>query len=517
MNLRSDRRGRACPVPARPPGAYRECSAFSWSTTEAEGGRPYDFITQFKGLLLLAALFNVCVPLAQESSTRPNVLFLAVDDLNHWVGHLDGHPGTLTPNIDRLAGQGVTFSRAYAAAPLCNPSRVSLLTGVMPSHSGIYGNFETLREQLPDAVTLPQYFRQNGYSVKGGGKIFHAGPGDDEAWDGFFLTDAKSKWLEGEVPKEKPKRQQTGMWAPWGPSSSDVGTMMDAKVADHVIAELEVQHDKPFFLAYGTYRPHLPWNVPQSYFDMHPTESVVLPTVIENDLDDVPPFGRKLAAEVLDISNNRDHAAEGGDHANVLKYNQWTAAVRGYLASITFADAQVGRVLDALADSPHADDTIVVLWGDHGYHLGQKEHWRKHTLWEDGLRTTLVITAPGFASNARSDRVVGLLDLYPTLIELAGLEPREGMDGQSLVPLLREPDLPWPRPAVSTYGFQNHSMRTERWRYIRYHDGTEELYDHNEDPNEWTNLAAPPVKDEYREVMDELARHFPEINVPGPD
>ena len=218
----------------------------------------------------------------------------------------------------------------------------------------------------------------------------------------------------------------------------------------------------------------------------------------------------------MDISNNRNVAAEGGDHANVLRYNQWRSAVQGYLASITFADAQVGKVLDALAKSPHAENTIIVLWGDHGYHLGQKEHWRKHTLWEDGLRTTLVISAPGFGSNVRSDRVVSLLDLYPTLIELAGFEPREEMDGQSLVPLLREPDLPWPQPVVSTYGFQNHSIRTERWRYIRYHDGTEELYDHDVDPNEWTNLAVAPVADTYREVMEQLARHFPEVNMPGP-
>ncbi|MYA15872.1 MAG: sulfatase [Gammaproteobacteria bacterium] len=468
--------------------------------------------------LLLFALFNVGVTQAQESPTRPNVLFIAVDDLNHWVGHLDGHPGTLTPNIDRLAGRGVTFSRAYAAAPLCNPSRLSLLTGVMPAHSGIYGNFETLREQLPDAVTLPQYFRQHGYTVKGGGKIFHAGSGDEEAWDEFFPAAGKSKAPQGKALQEKSKKTpKAGMWAPWGPSTSDDSSTTDAQIADRIVAELEGQHGKPFFLAYGTYKPHLPWNVPRRYFEMHPMESVVLPTVIESDLADIPPFGRRLAAEVLDISNDRNFAAEDGDHANVLRYNQWRPAVQGYLASITFADAQVGKVLDALADSPCADKTIVVLWGDHGYHLGQKEHWRKHTLWEDGLRTTLVISGPGFGRDSRSDRVVSLLDLYPTLIELAGLEPRDGMDGQSIVPLLREPDLDWPRPVVSTYGFQNHSLRTERWRYIRYHDGTEELYDHDADPNEWTNLAAAPVEDEHREVMTRLARHFPQVNVPGPE
>ena len=461
-------------------------------------------------ILLLSALFNVSLSLAQEHAARPNVLFIAVDDLNHWVGHLDSHPGTLTPNIDRLAGKGVTFSRAYSAAPLCKPSRVSLLTGVMPARSGVYGNFEALRQQLPDAVTLPQYFRQHGYSVKGGGKIFHSGSGDEESWDEYFLAGNSN------APREQASSTQTGMWNPWGPSTLDDRAMNDARIADRIIAELVTQHDRPFFLAYGTYKPHLPWRVPRQYFEMHPRESVVLPMVLENDLDDVPPFGRRLAAEVLDISNNRDFATPGGDHANVLRHNQWQAAVQGYLASITFADAQVGRVLDALADSPHADDTIVVLWGDHGYHLGQKEHWRKHTLWEEGLRTTLVISAPGYTgSNVRSDRVVSLLDLYPTLIELAGLEPRQGMDGQSIVPLLQQPDLPWSRPAVSTYGFQNHSIRTERWRYIRYHDGTEELYDHEVDPNEWTNLAVAPVAARYREVIDQLARYLPEVNVPG--
>ena len=471
-------------------------------------------------ILLLSALLGVGVSSAGEP--RQNVLFIAVDDLNHWVGHLDGHPGTRTPNIDRLASEGATFSRAYGAAPLCNPSRVSLLTGVMPAHSGVYGNFEELREQLPDAVTLPQYFRRHGYSVKGAGKIFHRSlPGDDDAWDEYFAS-WKSTLKKADAEKESPPQKKSkftieGMWAPWGPLDADDSEMIDAQNADRIIAELEGVHDKPFFLAYGTHQPHLSWEVPRKYFEMHPRDSVVLPKVIDNDLDDIPPFGRRLAAEVLDISNDIDHAAPGGDHANVLKYNQWQAAVQGYLASISFADAQVGRVLDALAESPHAGNTIVALWGDHGYHLGQKEHWRKHTLWEDGLRTTLVISAPGIAGrNVRSDRVVSLLDLYPTLIELAGLDPREGMDGQSLVPLLKQPDLPWSRPVVSTYGFQNHSIRTERWRYIRYHDGTEELYDHDADPYEWTNLAVEPVNDEYREVMNQLAAHLPEVNVPAP-
>jgi len=469
---------------------------------------------------LVWVLAQSAVCSAEDS--RPNVLFIAVDDLNHWVGHLDGHPGTLTPNIDELASEGVSFSRAYAAAPLCNPSRVSLLTGVMPSRSGVYGNFEKLEVHLPDAITLPQYFRSQGYQVKGSGKIFHNPYGDnsteqsfDEFYNAFKIVKTKSG---SKGYKEDPKRKRLSkeeMWAPWGPVDIDDGDMLDAKNADWVIAELQNPQHRPFFLAYGTQKPHLNWNVPRKYYDMHPEVSIVLPKVIDDDLSDIPAFGKKLATEVLDISNNRNFSTPGGDHNNVLKFNQWEAAVRGYLASISFADAQVGRVLDALAKSQFADNTIIVLWGDHGWHLGQKEHWRKHTLWEDGLRTTLVIASPTVTRRgSRSDRVVSLLDIYPTLIELAGLEPREGLDGQSLVPLLKEPKLPWPRPVVSTYGHQNHSIRTERWRYIRYYDGTEELYDHDRDPYEWSNLAAIPVEKKHRTVINRLKKSLPVTNSP---
>ncbi|MEM7365619.1 MAG: sulfatase, partial [Pseudomonadota bacterium] len=383
--------------------------------------------------------------------------------------------------------------------------------------------FEQLTDKLPDAVTLPELFRQEGYIVKGAGKIFHRGGGEEAWWDEFFgprwaKKPGNSKTPAAKGARSKSKSQQTEMWAPWGPSDVDDSQMGDAITADYIVGELRREHDQPFFLAYGTSKPHLDWRVPTQYYALHPKESVVLPSVIKGDLDDIPPFGRKLAAEVLDISNNRNFAVPGGDHANVLRYNQWESAVQGYLAAISFADAQVGKVLDALDRSPYADNTIVVLWGDHGWHLGQKEHWRKHTLWEDGLRTTLVISAPGYsARGARSDRPVSLLDIYPTLVELVGIVPQEGLDGQSLVPLLMQPDRPWPRPVVSTYGYQNHSIRTERWRYIRYHDGTEEFYDHTDDPHEWTNLAATPVKRKHRRMMEKLAKHFPQINVAAHD
>ncbi|MFL2528780.1 MAG: sulfatase [Candidatus Azotimanducaceae bacterium] len=471
-------------------------------------------IRKWCSVFIVSGFFQSAISFAED--TRPNILFIAVDDLNHWVGHLDGHPGTLTPNIDELASEGITFSRAYAAAPLCNPSRVALLTGIMPARSGVYGNYERLEEQLPDAITLPQYFRSQDYQVKGAGKIFHSLYGDDstdQSFDEFYRPYKGLKVKSGKEGLKPQSKTETEMWAPWGPVDLDDDDMLDAKNADWIIAELKNPQDKPFFLAYGTQKPHLNWKVPRKYYDMHPEESIVLPEVIDDDLFDIPPFGRRLAAEVLDISNNRNFSVPGGDHNNVLKFDQWEAAVRGYLASITFADAQVGRVLDALAESPYSDNTIIVLWGDHGYHLGQKEHWRKHTLWEDGLRTTLVIAAPTVTlRDSRSDRVVSLVDIYPTLIELAGLTSRDELDGQSLVPLLKDPELPWSRPVVSTYGHQNHSIRTERWRYIRYHDGTEELYDHERDPNEWRNLAAAPVAKNHRVVMDRLRKNFPIIN-----
>jgi len=251
--------------------------------------------------------------------------------------------------------------------------------------------------------------------------------------------------------------------------------------------------------------------VPRKYFDMHPLESIELPETLESDRDDLPAFGKKLAAEVYAVSDARNFSTHGEDHAMVLKHDQWHRAVQSYLATISFADAHVGRLLDALDESEHAEDTIVVLWGDHGWHLGQKQHWRKHALWEVATRTTLIISSPqGTQRDVTSPRPVSLIDLYPTLVELSGVPGRTGLDGQSLVPLLGNPQLEWSRPVLTTYGYRNHSVRTERWRYIEYHDGGKELYDHDADPNEWTNLASLP---EYASVVEELAAFLPATNV----
>ncbi len=444
----------------------------------------------------------LCHPAVSEE--RPNVLFIAVDDLRDWVGHLGGYLQAKTPNMDRLAERGVSFTRAYCAAPLCNPSRISLLTGIAPSNSGIYGNGERLRQKLPKAVTLMQYFRAAGYTVRGSGKIFHGTRAyDADSWDDYFVPARAKTKLQPKRDKDLPK----SAWTPWGPLSVEDEELFDGKVANWVVSQLERSQEKPFFLAFGLTKPHLPWYVPQKYFDLHPLDSIQLPATREGDLDDIPAFGQRLAREVYDPSGERNFATPGGDHANVIANQQWHTAVQSYLATISFADAQIGRVLDALEQSEHADNTLIVLWGDHGWHLGEKEHWRKHALWDVSTRTPLIISAPDrVAKGEICDRPVSLIDLYPTLIDLCDLPKRNGLDGQSLLPLLRNPEIEWERPVVITYGLNNHAVQTHRWRYIQYRDGTMELYDHGNDPHEWTNLASAP---ENKEVISKLQEALP--------
>ena len=438
------------------------------------------------------------------TAQSPNVLFIAVDDLRDWVGHLGGHPTATTPHIDPLAKRGVSFTRAYCSAPLCNPSRISLLTGVAPSKSGVYGNGEKLRQKLPAAVTLMQHFRASGYPVRGAGKLFHGTSAyDKDSWDFYFKSSGSKKHRvkrDSSLPKSA--------WVPWGALACSDDEMLDGINAKWIITELKKPQEKPFFLAYGLTKPHLTWSVPQKYFDLHPLEGIKLPPTKKGDLDDLPAFGKKLAREVYDPSGERDFAVKpNGDHANVIVNNQWLKAVQAYLATISFADAQIGRVLDALDRSGHADNTIIVLWGDHGWHLGEKNHWRKHALWDVSTRTPLIFSAPqGVAKDKLCQRPVSLIDISPTLIDLCELPKRRGLDGQSLKSLLENPERKWDRPVVITYGLNNHAVQTERWRYIRYRDGGQELYDHERDPNEWTNLASIP---KYSSVKTELANSLP--------
>ena len=274
--------------------------------------------------------------------------------------------------------------------------------------------------------------------------------------------------------------------------------MGDWQVADWIIGQLDKNHEKPFFLACGFFRPHLPWYVPQEYFDMYPIEKISLPNVKDDDLDDIPEAGWKMAKPE-------------GDHARVIKHDAWRKAVQGYLASVSFVDDCVGRVVNALDKSPNRDSTIIVLWSDHGWHLGEKLHWRKFALWEEATHNVLMFIAPGEISpGGRCEVPVNLLDIYPTLIDLCQLTPKKELEGISLVPLLKDPKTKWERPTVTTHGRNNHSVRSQRWRYIRYADGTEELYDHTKDEMEWNNVAGNP---EFVSFKQQLAEWLPSKNV----
>ena len=438
--------------------------------------------------------YSILARLVVADAVRPNVLLIAIDDLNDWVGCLGGHPDVQTPSLDALASRGVSFTHAYCSAPACNPSRASLLTGIRPSTSGVYHNSQPWRPVMPDAVTLPQLFKEQGYEVRGRGKIFH----------GRF-PDQESSWHEY-IPKGRdplpPNRPLNGIpdtaHFDWGPVEVPDEEMDDTKVANWGVEFLRQQHGGPFFLGCGFFRPHLPWYVPPKYFEMYPVDGVALPNVNEDDLDDVPEIGRKMARPE-------------GDHKRVTETNNWRRAVQGYLACISFVDTQIGKVLDALYSSPYAEDTIVVLWGDHGWHLGEKLHWRKFALWEEATHAPLMFVAPGVTlAGEPCDRTTSFLDIYPTLVELCGLEPpHDQLEGVSLAPLLQEPAAAWERPALTTHGRNNHSVRSEAWRYIRYRDDTEELYDEGNDPLEWTNLADRP---EHAELKAELARWLPKVN-----
>lgn len=436
----------------------------------------------------------------KAAAPKKSVLFVAIDDLNDWVGCLGGHPNTSTPNLDRLAGEGVLFTSAHCAAPLCNPSRAALMTGRRPSSTGVYLNTQPYHgsQALKGVPTLNAHFKANGYTVLGSGKIYHGtyGPfADTEGWHDYGQP--KQDYRLASQPPLAGAAAQAHF--DWGATAGGDDEMNDYHVVDWVSGHLKKKRAEPLFLACGIYKPHLPWYIPKKYFDLHPLESIQLPRVKEDDLDDVPATGRKFALAQ-------------GDHARVTKANAWKQGVQAYLAAISFADAQVGRLMRALETGPYANDMTVVLWSDHGWHLGEKLHWRKFTLWERSTRNVLMMKAPGVTrAGGRCDRPVSMMDIYPTMMELTGAGAPAGLEGQTLGPWLRRPGLEKKDPVVTTYGFRNHAVRSQQWRYIRYADGGEELYDRAKDPDEWTNVAARP---EHTKVKAELAGWLPKHDEP---
>ena len=457
-----------------------------------------------RSTVTLVLSFLLPLPAQGAETNRPNVLFIAIDDLNDWVGCLGGHPQVKTPNIDRLASRGVSFTNAHCQAPICMPSRTSLLTGTYPWQNGVYMIEQEFcnAPALKDAVTLPRYFRNHGYRTLAAGKIYHRHQDTADEWDQWGGRYGW-KWMGDLVGSEGVSGLPNPSIFDFGPLPVEDAQMNDARVTQWGIDRLADQHDKPFFLAVGLITPHLPLFTPQQYYDMYPLDTVQLPPVLPGDLDDLPPLGRKFT---------RYFDTTPLCHLNILRCGVWNKAVASYLACASFTDMCVGRLLDALDKSPHAKNTVIVLWSDHGFHLGEKMHWEKRSLWEESTRVPLVFATPdGVSAGIQCSRPVGLIDIYSTLVELCGLPAKQDLQGHSLVPLLKNPSQAWEYPALTTHHPGNHAVRTERWRYIHYVNGDEELYDHDNDPHEWKNLANDL---KFADVKKRLATHLPTSNAP---
>jgi choline-sulfatase len=445
-------------------------------------------------LSLIAALCG-----SASAAQKPNVLLISCDDLNDWVGFLGGHPQARTPHMDALAARGTVFTNTHCQSPLCNPSRTSLLTGLRPTTTGVYALAPWFRTSPPlkNHETLFQYFHKHGYRTMTCGKVFHdAYPPKEGRADGAEVD----VWglAGGFSPRPKQKFVHTPddiALMDWGPFPDKDEECFDHDVGTWAVQQLKNPPKEPFFLAVGFRHPHVPCYAPQKWFDLYPEESLKVPPVKDGDRDDLPRFASYLHWKLPEPR---------------LKWlqqsNQWRPLVRAYLASVSYVDWQVGRVLAALTESGREKDTIVILWSDHGWHLGEKRITGKNTLWERSTRVPLVFAGPGVAAGAKCSRPVELLDLYPTLAAFCSLPPQPGLEGSSLVPQLKDATATRERPALTTHNPGNHAVRTERWRYIRYADGSEELYDRDSDPNEWTNRAAEPA---FAELKKSLGKWMP--------
>ncbi|HUS87072.1 MAG TPA: sulfatase [Bacteroidales bacterium] len=467
-----------------------------------------------------------CINNSAEIIEKPNILLISIDDLNNWIEPMGGHPQSLTPNLAAFAGNAVMFNNAYCASPSCNPSRTALFTGKHTYVTGLYNNPQVWRDVVNDELTLPEYFMNHGYWTGGAGKIYHGNMPDPRSWNEYYPSKIKHmpdyylpaidsvtgdtlfRMQDNEIREDDPKGITfnmpyfKGMYVAfdWAPVPYSTGETGDFSSVRWIIDQLDSKHDKPFFLACGLYRPHLPWYVPQEYYDKFPIDSIKLPNIYNEDWEDLPELARRTA--------------NGRYHRQVTDAGQWEEAVQGYLASINYADHLAGTVLDALERSEYAENTIVVIFSDHGWQLGEKQHWRKFALWENVINSVLMIRVPkgskGLPEGSRDGITcfsnVSLLDIFPTLTELCGLPSKEGITGESLIPFLEKPDSLTNRAIISTLGHNHYSVRKEEWHYIIYDNKEEELYNLKTDPEEWYNLAGRP---ESKEVVEDLKEYLP--------
>ena len=451
-------------------------------------------------ILLLLFLHSLAVSQANASqtetarsspATKQNVVMICIDDLNDWVGFMGGNPETRTPHLDALAKRGRAFTNAHCVVPVCSPSRISVIAGL---HATTHGSYElgpsyTSIPRLDHAPTMHATFRQHGYKTLTGGKVLHHGFKGRLAKDIDVVLHGRHG---GPRPKE-PFHWNPRVWD-YGPYPETDEQMDDMKLAKAAAAFLKKPATQPFFMSVGFFRPHVPMYVPPRWFSHFDRSALTLPAAPPEDMSDIPM-----------IFQNMNQIAP--THAQVQMAGQWRGFVQAYLASTAFVDHCVGTLLAGLTSGPNADNTLIVLWSDHGFHLGEKQHWAKRTLWEESTRVPLIIAGNGITPGQPCEEAVSLVDLYPTLMELCDLEAKTQLDGTSLAPQLADPQTPRKQPVVISSFEGNHAIRSRRWRYIRYQDDSEELYDHSKDSREYTNLA---TEQEYASVIAELATYLPQ-------
>jgi len=448
-----------------------------------------------------ALLAFVCLGVQLGAKEKPNILFIAIDDQNDWIGYMGGHPLIKTPNIDQLAASGTAFTNAHCQSPLCNPSRTSLMIGRRPGSTGIYGLAPWFRnlEEFKDVVSLPQYLKKHGgYTSYSTGKIYHGGYGRKKTDKEF---DHLGPGASGRpFPKKKIVTTPFGNhklvdWGVFDHKDEDKG---DYKVGTWAVEQLDAKPQEPFFLSVGFFLPHVPCYTTEKWWNMYPGTDCVLPEILENDRADTPRFSWYLHWYLPEVRRKF-----------LEDTNEWHNLARSYLACTTFVDSQVGRVLEALKRNKFEKNTIVVLWSDHGWHIGEKGITGKNTLWDDGTRVPLVFAGPGVKPGQICAKPAELLDIYPTLIDLLNLPKNKTLEGHSLLPQLKDATAARKWPAITTHNHDNHGIRSEHWRFIQYADGSRELYDMRKDPNEWHNLANDP---KYADVVKEHLQFVPKNN-----
>ncbi len=438
---------------------------------------------------------------AFSQPTHPNVLFIFIEDLNDWLGVM-GHPDAITPNLDAFAQTGVLFTNAHCSGPACNPSRTGMFTSLKCATTGVYYNGEDWRSRLPNNYkTMPDEFIDAGYYNVGSGKFYHPPFMDTEPWHEVFRGLPPPHLLNGGDPyqpyhpwigQDQQLNDNTDFL--WGPNDSPMNSFQDEARSDFMNDRLLGGMPEPFFAFLGTRATHYPAVPPRKFIQQYNLETLSLPPYTPVDLSDIPQAGLDLI--------------QSGLFDSILEHKNWRKAVAAYLGAISFVDNTVGKVLDALDSSGYADDTMVVISADHGFHLGEKRHWRKWTLWEESTHVPLLVRVPGMTTpGGVCHEPVSLLDIMPTFVDICNLAEQPYMEGISLRPQLEDPATPRTVPALTTHGAGNHAIRDKRWRYIRYADGSEELYDHDADDNEWNNLAHDP---QYDSIKADLAQWMPD-------